>query len=138
MRALIALAAAITISSAFAPAADAQEPAGRASVQSSGGRSRVPYTGMNISGQPHFEGGRFRWVTHPRVATVDSGSPAYKVGIRPGDIVMLVNGVDSRVPETMMGEPGKVYVFRIRRGSEVRDYTITSLALRTARPSSGS
>jgi C-terminal processing protease CtpA/Prc len=137
MRALLALTAAITLSCALAPSADAQEETARTSVPAAAGRSRVPYTGMNISGQPRFENGTFRWVTHPRVATVEPGSPAYKVGIRPGDVVVLVNGVDARVPETMMGQPGKVYVFRIRRGSEVRDYTLTSTTRPTLQASGG-
>lgn len=137
MRALVALSTAAFLCCTSAPSLDAQQ---QGTVHSSGAssrvRPRVPYTGMNISGQPQFaEGGKFRWTTHPRVSTVEPGSPAYKVGIRPGDVVMMVNGVDARVPETMVGEPGKVYVFRIRRGGDVRDYTITSTAPPSGRPS---
>jgi hypothetical protein len=49
--------------------------------------------------------------------------------------VLLVNGRDAREPEAMVGEPGTVYVFRVRRGSAVREYTVTSTALPITRPS---
>jgi len=135
---LLTIAAAALLTCAFASAAQAQQPAasrGKVSAQGAPGRPRVPYTGINISGQPRFSpGGSFRWATHPTAASVDSGSPAYRVGMRGGDVVLLVNGSDARDPETLVGQPGKVYVFRIRRGTEVREYTVTSTTL-PVRPS---
>jgi S1-C subfamily serine protease len=99
-------------------------------------RPRVPYSGINISMVPQFgPGGTMRWAHHPTIDTVDPGSPAARVGLRPGDIVLLVNGRDSREPEAMVGEPGTVFVFRVRRGSAVREYTVTSTALPSTRPS---
>jgi S1-C subfamily serine protease len=131
---LLTLAAAALFTCALAAAADAQQPAasrtGKVSVQGAPGRPRVPYTGINVSGRPQFSpGGAFRWATHPTAASVDSGSPAYRVGIRAGDVVLLVNGSDARDPETLVGQPGKVYVFRIRRGTQLREYTVTSTAV---------
>ncbi len=118
-------------------AAEAQQPGpvGQ-SVTSSRVRPKVPYSGINISMVPVFgPGGTMRWAHHPTIATVDPGSPAARVGLRAGDIVLLVNGRDAREPEAMVGEPGTVYVFRVRRGSAVRDYTVTSTTLPVARPS---
>lgn len=131
---LLTLAAAALFTCAFTSAAQGQQPAassfGKVGAQGAQGRPRVPYTGINVSGRPQFSaGGSFRWATHPTAASVDSGSPAYRVGIRAGDVVLLVNGSDARDPETLVGQPGKVYVFRIRRGSEVREYTVTSTAV---------
>jgi S1-C subfamily serine protease len=116
----------------------AQQPAPgseRQTVTSSRVRPKVPYSGINISMVPQFgPGGTMRWAHHPTIATVDAGSPAARVGLRPGDILLLVNGRDAREPEAMLGEPGKVYVFRVRRGSTVREYTVTSTTLPTTRP----
>ena len=130
MRILAPLAAAL-LSCALVPAAHAQTTGTARGAQA---RPRVPYTGINVSGQPRFEGGAFRWAVPPTIATVDPGSPAQRVGIRAGDILLLVNGSDARDPETLVGAPGKSYVFRVRRGGEVREYTLTSTAVPTIRP----
>jgi S1-C subfamily serine protease len=124
---------------ALPSAVAAQQPAPgaeRQSVTSSRVRPKVPYSGINLSMVPQFgPGGTMRWAHPPTIATVDPGSPAARVGLRAGDVVLLVNGRDAREPEAMVGEPGTVYVFRVRRGSAVRDYTVTSTALPTPRPS---
>ena len=97
-------------------------------TRSAGVRARVPYTGMYLSGQPRFSpGGGMRWATYPTVRSVDPGSPAAKLGVAAGDVILLVNGTDGRDPESLVGRPGKVYVFRIRRGNSTRDVTITSI-----------
>lgn len=135
MRLFIPLLAAVACASLPAAAA-AQQPGVGQSVTSSRVRPKVPYSGINISMVPQFgPGGTMRWAHHPRIDTVDPGSPAARVGLRPGDVVLLVNGRDAREPEAMVGEPGTVYVFRVRRGSAVRDYTVTSTTLPVARPS---
>lgn len=136
MRLYVPLIAAVACA-ALPVAAAAQQPgpAVGQSVTSSRVRPKVPYSGINISMVPQFgPGGTMRWAHHPTIATVDPGSPADRVGLRPGDVVLLVNGRDSREPEAMYGEPGTVYVFRVRRGSSVRDYTVTSTTLPSTRP----
>jgi S1-C subfamily serine protease len=137
MRFYVPLFAALTWA-ALPSSVAAQQPApgaGTQTVTSARVRPKVPYSGINISMVPQFgPGGTMRWAHHPTIATVDPGSPAARVGLRPGDIVLLVNGRDAREPEAMFGEPGKVYVFRVRRGSAVREYTVTSTTLPTTRP----
>jgi S1-C subfamily serine protease len=137
MRFYIPLFAAVTCA-ALPLAAAAQQPAPgaeRQPVTSTGVRPRVPYFGMNLSMVPVFgPGGTMRWAHHPAIATVDAGSPAARVGLQAGDTVLLVNGRDAREPEAMVGETGAVYVFRVRRGSVVREYTVTSIERPSARP----
>jgi C-terminal processing protease CtpA/Prc len=69
-----------------------------------------------------------RWATYPTVHTVDEGSQAERVGLQAGDVILMINGADSRDPETLTGRPGKVFVYRIRRAGTVREYTLTSTA----------
>lgn len=136
MRFCVPLLATVTLA-ALPSTVAAQQPApgtGGQSVTSSRVKPKVPYSGINISMVPLFgPGGTMRWAHHPTIDTVDPGSPAARVGLRPGDVVLLVNGRDSREPEAMHGEPGTVYVFRVRRGSAIRDYTVTSTVLPTTR-----
>jgi S1-C subfamily serine protease len=111
----------------------AQEPAKTPAqaTQGVGGRATRPptsYTGMNVSGRPQIiAGGAFRWADYPAVHTVDAASPAARVGIRPGDVILAINGADARDPNTLLGEAGQVLVVRVRRGTGVREFTFTRL-----------
>ncbi len=74
-------------------------------------------------------------VTLPRVRTLDhftvgemrEGGGASKAGIRVGDVILTINGQDSRemsVWKSLMNQrPGTRYVLRVRRGSEEREIT---------------
>lgn len=109
----------------------AQEPARTApnqtqTVSAGRARPRAPYTGMNVGGRPQLTAGVFRWAEYPAVHTVEAASPAARVGIRPGDVVLAINGTDARDPNTLLGEAGKVFVIRVRRGASVREFTLTS------------
>jgi S1-C subfamily serine protease len=134
--ALLALAAA---ASACAPAASGQQPAhpsaAPAGAMTGTARSRpdLAYTGINVSGTPVFGAGTMRWREHPTVRTVSPGSPAEKVGVAAGDVILLVNGTDARDPTTLLGEPGTVFVVRVRRGAEVREFVVPT-APRLAAP----
>lgn len=73
------------------------------------------------AGQP-----RTRAAAFPMVSRVDPGSPAATAGLRVGDAIVALNGVDSRNgPLFTRIEPGVRYVVRVRRGDEERELALT-------------
>ncbi|HEX7240868.1 MAG TPA: M56 family metallopeptidase [Longimicrobiaceae bacterium] len=70
---------------------------------------------------------RIRTVEHFRVGEMDADGGAARAGVRPGDVILTVNGLDSREHGNWMSlkqqRPGTRYVLRIRRGSEEREIT---------------
>ncbi|HEX8670433.1 MAG TPA: PDZ domain-containing protein [Longimicrobium sp.] len=92
--------------------------------------SSVPATtglGLSVRPQPLATGG-FRWADYPLVHEVYPGTPAARLGIRPGDQVLSANGVDAREPSaTRITHVGQRFALRIRRGKQVRDYTIITV-----------
>jgi hypothetical protein len=70
---------------------------------------------------------RVRTVEHFRVGELRDGGGASKAGVRVGDVILTINGLDSRELDTwkalMTQRPGTPYVLRIRRGSEEREIT---------------
>jgi S1-C subfamily serine protease len=104
----------------------AQQP-GSAGQSSSGARSApradVAYTGMRIAGRPApAPDGTPRWADFPVVRGVDAGSPAARVGVQAGDVILSVNGADARDPRTLFGPPGTTFTLRIRRGTEIHEF----------------
>src|SRR5687768_3039196 len=93
---------------AAAPAA-AQQPGTQGTITAtSRGRSGNGYLGMRLSARPApTPGGAPRWADLPVVSGVEPGSPAAKVGLAAGDVLVAVNGVDARDPRTLFGQPGK-------------------------------
>jgi hypothetical protein len=53
--------------------------------------------------------------SHPVVVGVDAGSPAEGAGFRAGDVLLSVNGRDSREPPTQRLRPGTEVRYRVRR-----------------------
>jgi len=83
--------------------------------------------GLSVRPQPGANG-TFRWADYPLVLEVSPGTPAARVGIRPGDRILSANGVDGREPRaTRITQVGQRFALRIRRGNEVRDYTIVTV-----------
>ncbi|HEX8394771.1 MAG TPA: PDZ domain-containing protein [Longimicrobium sp.] len=106
------------------PSAPTQRSVGAAGRE---GRSAA-YTGIGVSGRPApAPDGTPRWADYPLVHVVAQGSPAARVGILPGDVLLLVNGVDARDPRALFGEPGKVFTIRLRRGTGVREFVVASV-----------
>lgn len=67
-----------------------------------------------------------------RITSVTDGTPAERAGIRVGDILLAVNGVEfseanqARLQEMESGMlPGKTFEFTVASGSKSRDVTIT-------------
>jgi len=118
----------------IASGVSAQQPGSSAPVQEksvTAGRARpnAAYLGISYSIKPAMApDGSMRLAEHPAITAVAPGSPAAKVGIAVGDVILSANGVDALDPKALFGEAGKVYVLRIRRGSEVREFTVQSTA----------
>lgn len=107
----------------------AQPPAHQGAIGSvSRNAGNTGYTGIRVQGRPSpAPDGTPRWADYPVVHAVAQGSPAARVGILPGDVLLLVNETDARDPRTLFGQPGKVFTIRIRRGSAVREFVLASV-----------
>ncbi len=68
-------------------------------------------------------------VRRPQVISVQHDSPAYEVGLRPGDVVMSVNTEADvsreRLVEVIKENEGKPITLAIKRDSEIRQVSIT-------------
>ncbi len=65
---------------------------------------------------------------YPKVDRVYCGYPAYKAGLRVGDLVLAVNERDARQPRVIAaGRPGTVLEVRIQRGQEVLELKMVSV-----------
>lgn len=98
------------------------------------------YVGLNL--EASFEsrstagGSVVRYADYPEVVSVEPGSPAERAGVRTGDVLLSINGMDVKSPgftqqlnESL--QPGNQLVMRLRRGGGVH-----TLAARVeARPS---
>lgn len=63
---------------------------------------------------------------HPAVREVEAGSPAERAELRPGDILVEVNGVDTRDLEWLFaGPPYTVHRILVRRSEEVHEAALT-------------
>lgn len=112
---------ALSLASAGVAEAAAQET--QNSVGSRSARADAAYTGMRISGRPApAPDGSPRWADFPVVRMVTPGSPAARVGIRAGDVILSVNGVDARDPRTLIAPPGTTFTLRVRRGNAVHEF----------------
>ena len=63
------------------------------------------------------------------IAGVLRGSPADRAGVRPGDVLVALDGETVRDPRAMLDmvaalPPGKRAVFRVRRGAEELDLDV--------------
>ena len=114
---------------ALAPPAAAQFTGAMASISvASRGHANAGFTGLRVGGRPQpAPDGTPRWADFPVVGGVDPGSPAEKVGIAAGDVLLLVNGANARDPHTLFGRAGKVFTLRVRRGATVREFVLTSV-----------
>lgn len=93
------------------------------------------YLGLHVHGLPRpAPDGSPRWADYPAVRSVDAGSPAARVGVAPGDVLVLVNGADARDPRTLFGAPGKVFTLRVRRAGRLREFVVTSEGLPATPP----
>ncbi len=82
--------------------------------------------GMRIEGKPNQQGVMQTVVVEPFV-----GSPAYKAGLRPNDVLSSVNGkntdglTSAEVADLLKGQKGTPAVIKIQRGEGAEELTVT-------------
>jgi S1-C subfamily serine protease len=121
-----------------APArAQQQGAAASASQPSQPSQSRAPrsYTGLRIGGSASSsDAGGAPVIAQPVVRTVYPDSPGQHAGIRAGDVIIEVNGRDSREPRVLWMEPGVRYTLRIRRDGQDLEAVVVPLPPQPAPP----
>jgi len=82
-------------------------------------RAPTAYFGLGWGGR---EEGR------PIIAVVEEGSPAARAGLTVGDVLLSVNGRDTRERGPLFPEPapGREYRLRVKRGAEERELTLVA------------
>lgn len=93
-------------------------------------RPPVGWFGVRIEDQAMVdaEGGGAFFDSYPIVTSVDSGSPAAKAGVLPGDMLLTFNSHDMRGGAMALSQhlrAGEPFVLRIRRNSATRVLTGT-------------
>ncbi|HET6765186.1 MAG TPA: PDZ domain-containing protein [Longimicrobiaceae bacterium] len=118
----------LALASAASEARAQVSPASAQTTHSVVSRSRhanAGYTGFSYQGRPRpLPDGTPRWADFPVVTSVDPASPAGRVGIRVGDVVLSVNGVDARDPRAMFLGSGTVATFVVRRENATREFVL--------------
>ena len=64
-------------------------------------------------------------LAYPRIRDVAPGTPAAAAGLRSGDVILEVNGVDARTVGSLYPTVGERYAMRIRRGEEEHEVNLT-------------
>ena len=68
---------------------------------------------------------------HPNVPRVTAGEPADKAGIKPGDVILEINGEPIVLPSQLVGiigrHTGKPITVTVRREGERRNFTVTPI-----------
>lgn len=65
--------------------------------------------------------------TFPVVTQVENGSPADHSGLKEGDVILTVNGRDSRTLDSwFVAAPGEDVVVRVQRAGKERDVHVTA------------
>lgn len=93
---------------------------------------QIGYTGVEFGFAASVGADGALTQSHPVVRAVSAESPGQRAGIRPGDVIVEVNGTDSRAERALWLEPGVRYTLRVRTGDQEREVVIVPLAERPA------
>jgi len=86
------------------------------------------YLPMILAG--FYGGRRFAVIAGVFIAGVLRGGPADRAGVRPGDVLLALNGKAFNAPSDLLNgvaalKPGQTATFALRRGSEKADVQVT-------------
>lgn len=90
------------------------------------------YTGIELSVSAQREANGSVRLSHPTVRNVIPGSPADSAGVAVGDVIVEINGRDTRTERSSL-RPAAPNTFRLRRGDEEFEVVITTMPRPTAR-----
>ena len=93
-------------------------------------RGWMGFVAEGARSEPRFEGGEMiiRYLSYPRIVTVDPSSPAQRAGLVPSDTLIAYDGRDVRendISLTRLLRPSAVVSVRVRRDGRVRDVPVT-------------
>ena len=99
-------------------------------MRQAGPRGWIGIVVYNAATEIRLERGEMflRYLTYPRIMSVDPSSPAEKAGIVPNDTLLAYNGRDVRSSEistTSLLKPGTKVMIRVRRDGRVREMPVT-------------
>lgn len=111
-----------------APAASAQEASPPATAATQPPQPRLAlYTGIQIAGTAQMNpDGTVTPTSYLTVRNVAPGSPADSAGVEVGDIIIEINGQDTRTPSAVALRPGAPNTYRLRRGEMEFEVVITT------------
>ncbi|MEP6617798.1 MAG: PDZ domain-containing protein [bacterium] len=86
--------------------------------------------------EPRVEGGEYiiRYLSYPRIVSVDPSSPAQRAGLAPGDTLLAYDGVDVRendISLTRLLRPNAKVNVRVEREGKLRDFPVIVAAAPT-------
>jgi S1-C subfamily serine protease len=82
------------------------------------------YTGFDIRMSATIRPDQPPEVSQPIISSVHPGTPAARAGLATGDVILDVNGVDSRRGGALFPIVGTAYVVRVKRGDEEREFSL--------------
>lgn len=138
-RAALLLATVLLAAAPTPVAAQTQGQPGASSIvappgQATQARRPRAFTGLATSVAVSVDASGAATPAYPFVRTVEPNSPGHQAGILPGDVIIEINGRDSREQRALWLEPGVRYTLRVRTGEQERDVLLTPLPPRDQAP----
>lgn len=95
----------------------------------SGGERTEGFHGIVYQGKARLgPDGEPEWAAPPHVEAVYCDSPAHRAGILPGDVIVSVNGRDSKEPGILSPKrPGMTFDLELKRDGEIIEVSLTTV-----------